>query len=365
MGTTLLAAGAWAPAATIYALGNGNWDSDIWSTDGSTVVNGLRPGHLASDLPYTTGTANRAITLDSPAIGTVSGWSSKSNGGLLTIEHGAVLNWTSVYDNAVGFSATVPLVTGTAMTGGTLSGSVLKVARVANNAAVTGTFDQSGGAVTVSLLRLTEVTSGTGTPTGTYSLSNTGQLNITGDLDPGTNPTGAIFSFTGGTLNHNGLLMNLTNDGGTLAPGGVGAVGTALLKGSGSAVGRDYTQNSGILAIDIASGGFDQLLGTDSTSGSNNVILNGTLQVNLLGGFTPADGATFDIVTTGDLADSSITDNTTLLASGLGSGFFTKSIVSAGNVDVLRLTYSSVPEPGTASLLSIGGLWLLRRRRAR
>ena len=87
----------------------------------------------------------------------------------------------------------------------------------------------------------------------------------------------------------------------------------------------------------------------------------------MLGGFTPNDGQTFDIITTGDIADSSITNNATIQTVGLSTGSFSAAVVpGAGDSDILQLTYSAsepIPEPASLSLLSLGGLLLLRRRR--
>ncbi|HJQ81727.1 MAG TPA: hypothetical protein VJ828_17315, partial [Lacipirellulaceae bacterium] len=62
-------------------------------------------------------------------------------------------------------------------------------------------------------------------------------------------------------------------------------------------VAGDYAQNSGALAIELASpSSFDKLV----VSGT--LMLGGTLSVSLLDGFTPAAGATFDILDWGTLA---------------------------------------------------------------
>ena len=363
-GAIALAAALPVQAATINAVANGNWDSDIWdNNDGDTDVNpGLRPG--SSDTGYTTGTAGREITLTSD-IGTVSAYLSRSNGGLWTIESGANMIWTG--STTIAESAGAGAIFSSAnMTGGTITGgasSNLKVARTSSTGSATGTFTQSGGTVTTQNLILTEAAS-TGSETGTYNLQDTGVLNIKGNLDAG--PGTAAFNFTGGTLAHNGLKMDLANAGGMLAVGGVDTVGTSLLKGSAGTdvTGFDYTQASGVISIDIASdSSYDQLLGTGITSGTNNVSLAGTLRINVLDGANLTDGTTFNIVVTGNIADSSIVDNTTLQVVGLTTGSFTKAIVpGTGDSDILQLTYT-VPEPGSLSLLAVGSLGLLHRHR--
>jgi T5SS/PEP-CTERM-associated repeat protein len=93
---------------------------------------------------------------------------------------------------------------------------------------------------------------------------------------------GGAFNFTGGTLRVETFTGNLTNSGGTLAPGA--PTGTTNVTG-------DYAQNSGTLAIELASpSSFDKLVVTGTLTAG------GTLSVSLLGGYSPAAGATFDIL---------------------------------------------------------------------
>src|SRR5262249_59841077 len=77
------------------------------------------------------------------------------------------------------------------------------------------------------------------------------------------------------------------NKGGTVRPGGAGVVGTLAF---GSRVDQEAT---GTLEIDLASDvSFDQINGPSN----NNILLDGTIVANLLGGYTPADGTTWAFI---------------------------------------------------------------------
>jgi hypothetical protein len=98
---------------------------------------------------------------------------------------------------------------------------------------------------------------------------------------------GGSFNVTGGTLHVETFTGNLTNGGGTLAPGT--SPGTTTVTG-------DYTQSSGTLQIELASpSSFDTLVV------DGNLTLGGTLSVLLLNGYSPIGGAAFDILNWGTL----------------------------------------------------------------
>jgi hypothetical protein len=91
-----------------------------------------------------------------------------------------------------------------------------------------------------------------------------------------------VVGFLGQLTGSGTLTANVTN-GGAVLPGS--SPGTLTIAG-------DYTQISdGVLSIDLASAGsFDKLVV------NSNVQLAGLLEVNLLGGYEPALGATFDVL---------------------------------------------------------------------
>ena len=224
-----------------------------------------------------------------------------------------------------------------------------------------GTFTQTGGQVNTPNVFIGDWSSGS----GTYSISNgllvadnighpssegPATLNISGT---GTVAVGVIhgdglqtinINFTGGTLGALVVNQNLTNAGGRLEAAGslVDATGISDING-------DYTQSSGTLAVDIE--GLSQGSSYDLFDISGLASLAGSIDVSLLS-FTPTPGDFFDVFTAIDITDTSVL---------IGDAGFTKSIVSGGNGEILRLTY--VPEPASLSVVGLLGLCALARRR--
>lgn len=182
-----------------------------------------------------------------------------------------------------------------------------------------------------------------------------GTLDMTGGTISFADPSDQ-FSFLSGRLEHVGTFgSSLAQDGGTLAPGG--PTGTMAVNGA-------YSLNAGTLAIELASGA-----GFDVVDASGAVTLGGallpTIDVDLLGGYVPDAGEYFDIV----VADGGITNPD---LSGVvfdftdaqtGLGWWTEIALLGGGAEALRISVS--PEPATLSLLALGGLALVRRRRRR
>jgi hypothetical protein len=203
-----------------------------------------------------------------------------------------------------------------------------------------GSVDQTGGTTTV--LQTMTVDAG-----GNYTLSG-------GTLDASTIDANGTFDFTGGTLSVDEFQGDLTNQGGTLSPGN--SPGLTEITG-------DYDQQSaGTLDIELA--GLIAVSEYDQVQVSGTATLGGTLDVDLLYGFTPALGNSFDIL----LAEVvSGTFGTTLFPS-LPAGltwnlqYLTDAI---GSTDVVRLSVQQVvPIPAAVWLFggALGALGWLRRR---
>ena len=104
---------------------------------------------------------------------------------------------------------------------------------------------------------------------------------IISDIDGGT------FKFTGGVLHVNTYEGHLINNGGTVAPGH--SVGL-------TSVTKDYSQFGGVLEVELANtpgaGGIDY----DLLDVIGDLELAGTLDILLTGGFMPATGDSFDVI---------------------------------------------------------------------
>jgi hypothetical protein len=114
--------------------------------------------------------------------------------------------------------------------------------------------------------------------------------------------SGGSFSFTGGKLSADTVNFTLVNNGGTLAPGdSIGATETNSVPtniGQTHVVG-DLTLNSGTLQIELSS-----LAAFDKLFVDNLATLGGNLIVSTLGGFTPTNGNSWQIITAGSIAGS-------------------------------------------------------------
>ena len=98
---------------------------------------------------------------------------------------------------------------------------------------------------------------------------------------------GGSFNFTGGTLHADTVNFDLVNNGGILAPGH--SVGHTHVVG-------DFTLASGTLQIELSSA-----LLADSLLIDGSAALGGSLSIFTLGGFTPTNGTSWQIITAGGI----------------------------------------------------------------
>jgi hypothetical protein len=133
--------------------------------------------------------------------------------------------------------------------------------------------------------------------------------------------------------------------------------------------GADFEQGpTGLLHIELAG---SQVAGVDYDLilVDGNLILDGTLCLDFIEGFSPIQGDVYDLIQltpghqlTGDLADLEVQ------VSGLNDGW-QYSLTYVPSERVVRLSAlttganSSVPEPTSLPLISVGAAFLLRRRR--
>ena len=221
----------------------------------------------------------------------------------------------------------------------------------------TGVFTQTGGLVDlngndINLARYN-------TSHSTYTLGG-GVLDLGGgDIVFHLNqPNGiGIFNFTGGTLLNVGTFGDtLAQDGGTLAPGG--PTGTMAISG-------DYALNAGVLNSELASAGAFDVVHASGTATLGGGAETPVIDVDLLGGYVPNAGDYFDIVVAdGGITNADLSGVDFDFSDAQTGAYWWREIVSlGGSAEALRLTVS--PEPATLSMLALGALGLIARRRRR
>ncbi|HOM16697.1 MAG TPA: PEP-CTERM sorting domain-containing protein, partial [Thermoguttaceae bacterium] len=163
------------------------------------------------------------------------------------------------------------------------------------------------------------------------------------------------FNWTGGTLHVDtfgtaATPFNLSQQGGVLAPGQ--SIGSTSIYGN-------YTQAApGILEIEIASP-----TSFDTVTVYGNAELHGQILVSLLGGYVPAVGQRFPILsTTGSLDISGLSVGN---MQPVAIGWVLELAAGQGGGQVLLL--QAVPEPtsGILGLLALAGLGLVLLGRSR
>ncbi len=160
-----------------------------------------------------------------------------------------------------------------------------------------------------------------------------------GMLSAGSIDADGVFDFLGGTLQVDIFAGTLDQDRGTLSPGG--SIGTTSITGG-------FNINAGTLAIELA--GATQF---DSVDIAGDASLAGLLSVELLGGFVPTFGNSFEILTSASLNDT-LFDAISLPPL---AGLQWDVVYGARNV-----TLSVVPEPTTGALWMAACLGLLLTR---
>lgn len=104
----------------------------------------------------------------------------------------------------------------------------------------------------------------------------------------------------GGSVGTGTLPVNVISSG-TVSPGGDGSVGVLTIVGN-------YTQTvTGVLNLDV--GGYNPGTDFDQLIVTGSVQLAGTLNVNLLNGFTPNSGDSFQVMIFGSLTGSFSVEN--------------------------------------------------------
>ena len=153
-------------------------------------------------------------------------------------------------------------------------------------------------------------------PGATAALNLSGGTLSAASLSKGV---GGSFSFTGGTLHADLVNFSLTNNGGTLAPGH--SIGQTHVTG-------DLTLASGALQIELSSPSLADTLVVDGL-----MTLGGALNVATLGGFSPTNGASWQIAAAGGITGqfSSVTAGYSVQRQGTSLFLFFGTPMMAGD----------------------------------
>jgi hypothetical protein len=156
----------------------------------------------------------------------------------------------------------------------------------------------------------------------TLAIGTSGLLQLDGGLD------GSVTIEAGGVLTGEGYVGKTVTNGGQVRPGD--AAGTLVID-------QSYVQQvAGSLAVEL--GGLAQGVSYDWLDIAGLATLNGTLQINLINGFLPSAGDSFEIMTYGGRSG---------LFSTLSGNSLSNGLILVPDYDSTSLTLrAAVPEPG-------------------
>jgi hypothetical protein len=249
------------------------------------------------------------------------------------------------------------------------SGASVNMSGSNGTISVTGAFNNNGGSVTLS---------GSGDTLSALAFNNSGSVSIGSNETLATTGVGG-YTQTAGTTQVDGALATSTAhiNGGTLM--GVGTVNGSVNVGAGGTIKPgdspgiltiigNYFQ-SGTLLIDLGgttpgtcTGCYSRLVVVGTAS------LGGTLDVDLLNGFTPTPGEDFYLLTStgGDSGSFATLDLPTLLNGDYWNEIYYPASCPGGVSGCFELVVEApkvVPEPSTWLLVGTGLLGLAARRR--
>ncbi|HMP08568.1 MAG TPA: autotransporter-associated beta strand repeat-containing protein, partial [Lacipirellulaceae bacterium] len=338
-GSTLRYTGAATSSNRLFTVGTGGATIEA---SGTGAINFTNTGNLAMQEPatrdgVTAATAN-ITNLDSTAdlvVGMpVTGANIAPN---TTITGITGPNSITISPNSTGAGFGPISFTSVARTltlGGTNAGDNTLRPNIVNGAAPTAVTKTGSGRW---------ILTGNNTYTGATNV-NEGTLLINGTKTG----SGAVNVAAGATLGGTGSITGAVSVTGTLAPGA--GAGTLTVTGP-------VTFNAGSTAAfeigGTGAGQFDRLV----LSGA--LAAGGTLNVQLIVGFDPTVGNSFDLL---DFASATGSVALNLPTLGAGRAWNTASLLTTGTISVVA-AITAVPEPASAMLLLSAGAMLLRRRK--
>jgi hypothetical protein len=255
------------------------------------------------------------VSFSNNATGSVPGGISLSGGtagttGTINVLSGADLTTSNLFLSWFGNAATTAVVT--------VDGAGSSVTQTGNFMLTVG--QSAGGSASLIVRNNSLFTTGMNSifvdHTGTVELNSGAVLDARGPVT-----ISGTFNFLGGTLHVDNYTGDLDNQGGTLAPGH--SAGNTNISGI-------YKQETPA-TLEIEIGGTTPGITFDTLHIGSAAVLAGTLNVSLIGGFTPSAGNTFQILT----------------ATGGISGRFTSFELPALSGIVWQLNY----QPNSLSLI--------------
>jgi T5SS/PEP-CTERM-associated repeat protein len=341
------------------------------TTNGSLVINGgasqaaltVSGGALTTQRIYVGIGGKGKLTLSGPdatltaTVVTVGHYA--TGDGQFTIEKGATATTTNGYlGNSTNGSSGAALITGGGSTWD-LGGSGLQVGYSGSG---TLTIEKGGlvkSTTANSIASYASSTTGTGAATVTGSNLTSHSTWKNGGLLVGRNGTGTLTVGDGGIVDSGTGTITLYSLG-TLYLQGDSSITAATLNSTGGALNITGTGNTltGNLTLDSASSTTMLLNSTDDYAHLNvtgTLTAAGALTLNLGGAYTPANNDSFD------LFDGTITGAfASISPAPAGFSWNTQHLYDDGTIAL-----QAVPEPAMLSLISLGALGLLSRRRRR
>lgn len=224
-----------------------------------------------------------------------------------------------------------------------------------------------GGVIKDGVSATTSITkSGTGVFTLTAANTYTGLTNVSGgtlDLASSGSLASSVIVNSGGAFVTSGVVNNsiTVNSGGKIYTTESSATGQISLNGSLTLnTGADWYFDIGGVTRGTTTNGYD------AVNGLTQLILSGVFHLNLINGYTPLAGDSYNLLdwaqlsTPGSVGGSGLSFDFTTAPLGSGLSWDTSNFLSSGSISVI----ATAPEPGRALLLfaALGGIMWRRRR---